>query len=51
MKNTERRLIDIDVLISEIKNTFDCDYGEYLINPTRFLDLVEDQEIISITNK
>ncbi len=42
----ERRLIDIDVLIKQVERDFDCNYGEQLINPRYFLDLVEEQDIV-----
>lgn len=41
-----RRLIDMDVLLSQIEANYDCDYGEVLLNPKQFLDLIKDQEII-----
>lgn len=47
MSTMGRRLIDLDVLIRDIQDTFDCNYGEYLINPTRFIDIVEDQEEVT----
>lgn len=44
--NKKRRFIDLDVLISQIEAHYDCDYGEQLINPADFLDLVNAQAIV-----
>lgn len=39
-------LISKSVLLKEIEDNYDCNYGETLINPRRFYDMVDDQPII-----
>lgn len=46
LKKKQRRLIDMDVLLSQIETNYDCDYGEILLDPKEFLDLIRAQEII-----
>ena len=39
---TEERLIDANVLLREIDFEYDLNYGEILIDPRKFADMVED---------
>ena len=41
------RLIDADLLLKEIEENYDLNYGEILINPNNFYDIVEQQPTIS----
>ena len=41
-------LISKTVLLKEIEDNYDCDYGETLIDPRHFYDLVDEQQIIGI---
>ncbi|MDR7813904.1 hypothetical protein [Lacrimispora sp.] len=43
-------LISKTVLLKEIEDNYDCDYGETLIDPRHFYDLVDEQQIIGIKN-
>ena len=40
------KLIDVDILLKEIEDNYDCGYGETLINPSHFYDLVEEQSVV-----
>jgi hypothetical protein len=40
------KLIDIDVLLKEIEDNYDCNYGETLIDPRHFYDLVDEQHVV-----
>ena len=39
-------LISKSVLLKDIENNYDCNYGETLINPRYFYDLVDDQPTV-----
>lgn len=39
-------LISKSALLKEIEDNYDCDYGETLINPRYFYELVDDQPIV-----
>jgi len=41
-------LISRSVLIKEIEDNYDCNFGEILIDPRHFLDLVDEQGTIEI---
>ena len=41
------RLIDADLLLKEIEENYDLNYGEILINPNNFYDIVDEQPTIS----
>ncbi len=44
-------LISKSVLLKEIEDNYDCNYGEILIDPRHFYDLVDDQPIVEISPK